>query len=75
MEYDNENHNLERHDSLWQRLFALSNNDSLNIKNVWSSFANEGGKTIVKKNKFLRDKVNFEEPILKNVLKATITKY
>ena len=66
--YDYENHNMERNVSLWQRLFASSNNDSFNIKNSLSSFDNEGGRAIVKEYKLLRDKVNFDETISKKCI-------
>ena len=62
--YDYEMHNMKRNDSLWQRLLASSNNDSFYINNLWTSFATQGENDLEKKNKFLREKVDFAAPIV-----------
>ena len=60
---DFERRNMDRNDLLWRRLFLLSNNDSFDIKTLWTSFAIRRENTSDKKQKFLRDKVNFGPPL------------
>ena len=53
---------LDRNDLRWQRLFASLNNNTFNIENLWSLFSEQGNKDVVKKDKFLREKVPLDAP-------------
>ena len=60
--YDFHDKGFHRNDTVWQRLFASSNNDDSNIENLWQVFAEDGNK---KKNKLidqcLMGKVSFDD--------------
>ena len=61
---------MKRNDSLWQRLFDLSNSDSFDINNLWNSFATQGENGLEKKPKFLREKVDFAAPIVNKCIEG-----
>ena len=50
--YDYGYHNMKRDYALWKRLVASSNNVQFNHNNLWSSFAKEGNKAVMKKQVF-----------------------
>ena len=50
--------------------FASSNDDTFDIKNLWTSFTIQGENACVKKPKFLREKVDFSAPTVKSLSKG-----
>ena len=68
--YDYEIRNTKRNDSLWQRLFSASKNDSFNTKNIRSLFATQRENVLEKKDKLLTDKVDFDVHIFNKFIES-----